>query len=284
VLAEVVARLRCPHCAAAGTDAPLAESDRTLRCSRGHSFDIAREGYVNLLRGAAPAATETPEMVAARDRVLSAGHFDVVVRAVAASAPVARTRAAPGFVLDVGAGTGHYLAAVLQARSADHGLALDLARAAVRRAARAHPRAAAAVADAWRSLPLVDGCADVVLNVFAPRNGPEFRRVLRAGGRLVVVTPTPGHLAELVPLLGLITVDPDKEQRLEASLGSLFRLKDRTRVEHHLSLAPTEVADLVAMGPSAWHVDPELVAHRLAGHPEPVTVTASVTVHTYEPT
>lgn len=284
MLAEVVARLRCPHCAAAGTDAPLAESDRTLRCARGHSFDIAREGYVNLLRGAAPAATETPAMVAARDRVLSAGHFDVVVRAVAAAAPADLTRAAPGFVLDVGAGTGHYLAAVLRARSADHGLALDLARTAVRRAARTHPRAAAAVADVWRGLPVAEGCADVVLNVFAPRNGPEFRRVLRAGGRLVVVTPTPGHLAELVPLLGLITVDPDKEQRLESSLGSLFRLRDRTKVEHRLALAPAEVADLVAMGPSAWHTDPAQIAHRLAGHPEPVTITVSVTVHTYDPT
>jgi 23S rRNA (guanine745-N1)-methyltransferase len=284
MLAEVVARLRCPHCAAAGTDAPVAETDRALRCPRGHSFDIAREGYVNLLRGAAPAATETPEMVAARDRVLSAGHFDVVVRAVTAAAQAAPTRAAPGFVLDAGAGTGHYLAAVLQARSADHGLALDLARTAVRRAARTHPRAAAAVADVWRGLPLAGGCADVVLNVFAPRNGPEFRRVLRAGGRLVIVTPTPGHLAELVPLLGLITVDPDKEQRLEASLGSLFRLRDRTRVEHRLSLAPAEVADLVAMGPSAWHTDPDQVADRVAGHPGPVTITASVTVHTYEPT
>jgi 23S rRNA (guanine745-N1)-methyltransferase len=282
MLADVVARLRCPHCAAAATASHLTESGRVLRCPRGHSFDIAREGYVNLLRGAAPAAAETPEMVAARDRILSAGHFDVIAAAVTAAARAAPAKA--GFVLDVGAGTGHYLAAVLEGRPSDHGLALDVARSAVRRAARTHPRAAAAVADVWRGLPVADACADVVLDVFAPRNGPEFRRVLGPGGRLIIVTPTPGHLAELVPLLELITVDPDKEQRLEASLGGLFRLRARTEVEHRVGLSASEVGDLVMMGPSAWHTDRVRVADRLAGLPGPVTVTASVTVHTYEPT
>src|SRR5205085_2362216 len=84
------------------------------------------------------------------------------------------------------------------------------ARPAAGGAARAHPRALAVVADAWRRLPVRNGVLDRVLVTFAPRNGPETARVLRPDGRLVVVTPAPDHLRELVGALGLLRVDPDK--------------------------------------------------------------------------
>src|SRR5258705_9927810 len=175
MIGEVVRALRCPTCAE-----PFEASATALRCANGHSFDIARQGYATLVTGRAPGGAETAEMVAARAELLAAGHLDPVARAVT---DLARALAAPdGLVLDVGAGTGHYLATVLDALPAHHGVALDVAKAAVRRAARAHPRAAAVVADAWRGLPLADGCADLVLDIFAPRNGAEFRRVLRPGG------------------------------------------------------------------------------------------------------
>src|SRR5690606_10049715 len=113
---------------------------------------------------------------------------------------------------------GYYLSAVLDALPDRPGVALDVAKAAVRRAARAHPRAAAAVCDVWRGLPLADGCADLILNVFAPRNASEFRRVLRPTGALIVVTPQPNHLSELVDALDLVRVDPAKQDRLTAAL------------------------------------------------------------------
>lgn len=70
----------------------------------------------------------------------------------------------------------------------------------------------------WQGLPVQDAAADVILDVFAPRSGQEFARVLRPGGVLVVVTPAPGHLAELVTALGMVGVDPAKPQRLAAGL------------------------------------------------------------------
>lgn len=273
MIGAVLPALRCPTCAA-----PFTSSDTALRCDRGHSFDIARQGYANLLTTRAPAGAETTAMVVARAELLAAGHLDPVARAVAQRA-AARAGDA-GLVVDVGAGTGHYLATVLDALPAHHGLALDVAKAAVRRAARAHPRAAAVVADAWRGLPLTDGCADVVLDVFAPRNGPEFRRVLRPGGTLLVVTPRPDHLAELVGPLGLIGVDPTKDERLDRSLGGHLALVEEQRYRYPLALRRDEAARFVVMGPNAWHAE-DLTA-RLAGWPEPVSVTVSVSLRTYE--
>jgi 23S rRNA (guanine745-N1)-methyltransferase len=275
MIGEVVRALRCPTCAE-----PFQASDTALRCTNGHSFDIARQGYANLLTGKAPAGAETADMVAARARLLAAGHLEPVARAVAEEAR--RRAAGSGLVVDVGAGTGHYLATVLDALPAHHGLALDVAKAAVRWAARAHPRACAVVADAWRGLPLADGCADLVLDIFAPRNGAEFRRVLRPAGTLLVVTPQPDHLAELVGPLGLIGVDPDKGERLDRSLGGHLTLIEERRYGYPLALGRDEVARFVAMGPSAWHAEPAALAARLAGWAEPIQVTVSVSLRIYQ--
>ncbi|MEV4758064.1 putative RNA methyltransferase [Micromonospora sp. NPDC049559] len=281
---ETLRQLRCPLCreplapGAAGTA-------RTLRCPRGHSFDIARQGYVNLLAGRAPHPGDSAEMVAAREEFLGAGHYDVISAALAGSAA---RYAPPGaypdpVVVDVGAGTGRYLAAVLDALPGASGLALDVSKPALRRAARAHPRADAALADAWRPLPLADASAALLLNVFAPRNGAEFHRILRRDGALLVVTPGPEHLTELIDPLGLLRVDPDKTERVAGSLAAHFTLVEEAPHRRTLELPRPQVRTLVGMGPSAWHADADRLAARIAALPEPVAVTASVRLAVYRP-
>ncbi|WP_345152570.1 putative RNA methyltransferase [Micromonospora maritima] len=282
MLPSVLARLRCPVCAE-----PLAEvtagTTRALRCPRGHSFDIARQGYVNLLTGRTPHSGDSADMVAARADFLAAGHYDTVAAALAATA----TRVAPDdpypLVVDAGAGTGHYLAAVLAALPDATGLALDVSKPALRRAARVHPRAAAALADTWQRLPLADRSVAVLLNVFAPRNGAEFRRVLDPAGALLVVTPAVEHLGELVDALGLLRVDPDKADRVTGSLGGHFVEESATAHRAELALTRAEVTTLVGMGPSAWHTDPGRLAARIAALPEPTPVTAAVRVGVHRP-
>ncbi|MFJ5923641.1 putative RNA methyltransferase [Kitasatospora sp. NPDC092948] len=276
MLQDIEPYLVCPHCAH-----PLTLDGRTLRCSQGHSFDQARQGYVSLLAGDAKAGTaDTAEMVAARSEFLAAGHYRPLEQALAEAA--ADVAADTGLVADLGAGTGHYLARVLEARPGAAGAALDLSKYALRRAAKAHPRIGAVVCDAWRPLPLRDGAADVLLNVFAPRNGPEMRRVLRPGGRLLVAAPTSRHLRELVGVLGLLSVDEDKDRRIEEKLGPWFTPVGRTEVEFALRLSRTDAAAVVGMGPSAWHTDPAALAAALDGLPQPVQVTGSVRITAYE--
>lgn len=236
--------LRCPHCAL-----PLARSDQALRCPTGHSFDIARQGYVNLLGRAAPRNADTPSMLEARARFLGAGHYAPLADAVAAQLSGA-TR-----IVEVGAGTGYYLARALDSNPVSEGLATDVSASAARRAARAHPRASSIVADTWAGLPLRDGAVDALLCVFAPRNPAEFARVLAPGGRLVVAVPTPAHLAELRSRYGLLGVADDKAEAVLASLPgwSLERLDSLVRP---LRLTAGEVSDVIAMGPNAFHGTP----------------------------
>jgi 23S rRNA (guanine745-N1)-methyltransferase len=280
VLDDVVAFLACPQCGAG-----LARAGAVLRCPAGHAFDIARQGYVSLLPPGerAPAGDSAP-MVAARADFLAAGHYGGLARELAAAGRAAVTATgAPGCVLDVGAGTGYYLAAVLADLPDRAGLALDASKFALRRAARAHPRIGAAAADAWRRLPVADGAAAVALDVFAPRNGAELRRVLHPAGRLLVVTPGRGHLAELAGPLGLLSVDPRKQERLAGTLGPYFTRIEQRPHDEVLQLDHRAVAAAVGMGPSARHADPEVLAARIRELPAPLTVTLSVTLSVFGP-
>ncbi|RJK95320.1 putative RNA methyltransferase [Vallicoccus soli] len=269
MLPQVVALLRCPVCVEG-----LAAAGPSLRCPRGHAFDVARQGYANLLPGGAATGTaDTAAMVAARAELLGAGHYAAVSGALAGAAAAVD---APGAVVDVGAGTGHHLAAVLDACPARVGLALDLSKHAARRAARAHPRAGAVVADAWARLPVRDGAAAVVLDVFAPRNGAEAARVLAPGGALLVVTPTPRHLAEVRGALGMLEVGGAKEERLGRALAPHLDEEASRDVEADLDLGRDDLVRLAAMGPSAFHATPAELAARAARLPGQVRVGLSV--------
>jgi 23S rRNA (guanine745-N1)-methyltransferase len=253
-----------------------------LRCARGHSFDVARQGYVALIPGGELRHHgDTREMVAARAAFLDSGHFDPIMAHAAELAGFAAD--APGAVIDLGAGTGHYLARALDSQPERTGLALDASRAAAARAARAHPRAGSVMCDVWGDLPVRTGVAAVVLNAFAPRNGPEMRRVLHDRGVLVIVHPTRQHLRELVDALGLLSVGEDKHDRIGHQIEPWFEPIEGTGYEHRVALDAHELEALVTMGPSAWHVDPDALRERIAALRPPFEVTISVSLTAYRP-
>ncbi|GHJ93270.1 ubiquinone biosynthesis protein [Streptomyces sp. NE5-10] len=241
--------LRCPTC----RTGHLRPDHGALRCPVGHAFDIARHGYAGLLTGTRANSGDDAAMVQARDRFLSTGAYSPIREVGARLAADAVSE--QGTVVDVGCGTGYYLAGALDRLPGARGLGLDTSVRAPRSAARAHPRAAAVAWDVFRPFPLADGAADVVLDVFAPRNPAEFHRVLRPTGRLVVVRPTGRHLAELrghVP--AMVTIDPAKEQRLHRALDPFFEAVVTEQAEYLAVLSRPDVLDLVAMTPSARHV------------------------------
>jgi 23S rRNA (guanine745-N1)-methyltransferase len=263
----VISLLRCPHCHAALE--PEDGGGATLRCAQGHAFDVARQGYVSLIAGGGLRHHgDTREMVAARAELLDAGHFRPVADAVVGAAVAVDV---PGAIVDAGAGTGHYLARALDSMPGRAGLALDASRHAAARAARSHPRTTAVVCDVWAELPVRDGVAALVLNVFAPRNPAEMRRVLHDAGRLVVAHPTTRHLQEVA---GLIGMQQDKEERIAEALGPWFERRSQSLCEYQLELDPAALTSLITMGPTARHGGAAASSRQ---------VTVSVAVATFAP-
>lgn len=277
MLPGLVHALRCPHCAAS-----VALAGASVRCEQGHAYDLARQGYVNLL-GAhrPPGAGDTAAMVERRAAFLAAGHYTPITEAIERAAGAVIDRSPARVVVDVGAGPGWYLARLLDRHGGRIGLALDVSRAAARRAMRAHARIGAVVADAWGPLPVRDEIAACLLSVFAPRNPAEFRRILAPDGVLVVVTPAPDHLAELVGPLGLVSVDADKAGRLDAQLGPHLVQVEEHAVAWQLDLRHPDVLALVGMGPSAHHLAEEELRQRVAALPDPVAVRPRVRITAY---
>ncbi|MCM3922664.1 methyltransferase type 12 [Frankia sp. AiPs1] len=275
--------LRCPVCAGA-----LHRDGDALRCHPGHGFDLGRGGYVNLRTGRVRrVAGDTAAMVAARESFLGAGHYQPLTSRLAelAAASPAAGRSGP-VVLEIGAGTGHHLAGVLAALPAGAaGIAVDVSKYALRRAARAHPRIGAVAYDAAGPWPVADGGVGVLLDVFAPRNPAEMRRVLRPDGLLIVVTPEPGHLAELRGPLGLVGMQPDKGDRLDERIADRFAPATVERLDIPLVLSPGEAVDLALMGPTGHHRTAEDLRHRAdAAWPgRHAAVTARLAVRCYRP-
>lgn len=265
--------LICPHCGG-----ELRQNGGSLICSRGHTMNIARQGYVSLLgRDAGTHTADSAEMIAARERFLASGHFDPLFAAIIEAASDGES-GATGAVVDLGCGTGQYLATVLEALPGSVGIGIDNSKFAARRAAKCHPRASAVVADIWDEIPIRDGGANLMLNVFSPRNGEEMERILAPGGRLVVVTPQAGHLAELIERFAMISVDREKTERLERSLGALGEGASSRNLEWTMTLGRKEIRDLVSMGPSAGRLEPEALEVALESLEEESAVAAAVTI------
>ncbi|MFG1806747.1 putative RNA methyltransferase [Streptomyces sp. NPDC049040] len=267
--------LRCPTC----RTRRLHRDHGVLRCPAAHTFDIARHGYAGLLAGTRATSGDDAAMVGARNRFLATGAYAPIRDAGARLA--ADAVSGHGTVVDAGCGTGYYLAGVLDQLPGARGLGLDTSVRALRSAARAHDRAAAVAWDVFRPFPLAGGAADVVLDVFAPRNPAEFHRVLRPTGLLIVIRPTGRHLAELRELApAMVTVDPAKEQRLHRALSPFFEAAATEQVEYSASLTRPGALDLMGMTPSARHMgraDPG------EGGVPPGQVTVSVLATAYRP-
>ncbi|HKV11876.1 MAG TPA: methyltransferase domain-containing protein [Thermoanaerobaculia bacterium] len=234
-------------CPVRGCSAPLARGERTWTCPRGHSFDRARSGYVNLLqpqdkRSKTPG--DSKEAVAARHRLLEAGHDapfleDLKTTLQNLSLPPHPT------LLDVGCGEGTHLAALASTLQAEaHGL--DLSVPAIDLAARLHPGPTWIVANADRFLPYEASSFDLILSLTARMNPPELRRILSPQGRLLVAIPAEDDLAELrEAVLGEKHLR-NRVDRTLATFASDFELESHHPVRWEARLDAEGMRDLLA--------------------------------------
>ncbi len=252
--------LACPHCALA-----LTLNGRGATCPSGHSFDRGRGGYLNLFVGGRLGPTviagDTPDALAARRRFLTAGHYSPIANALARAVGEPR-----GPVLDVGCGEGYYLSGL----AAEERYGLDISKAAVQMAARAHPTIQFVVGTAYR-LPVLDHAVGAVISVFAPHPFDEFARVLRPDGWWVAVTPGPRHLQEMRPVP---TGESEHKvaERMQRRSTPPPEAVAATHIEFTLDLPADAAHDLFLMTPIRWQA-----GARVEG---PASVTVDVWVST----
>ncbi|MCQ2419029.1 MAG: methyltransferase domain-containing protein [Clostridia bacterium] len=242
--------LLCPVCRAA-----LQNENTCLRCENGHSFDVARQGYVNLLPVEQKHSLhpgDTREMVAARRRFLSAGYYAPIAEAVCglikAYAPEATA------LLDVGCGEGYYTRAIADSLPDPERWGMDISKDAVRYCAGQDKQGHFFVGTASH-LPFEDGSFSVLLSMFALTLPEEFARVLEPNGIFIQVLAGEDHLPALKSI-----IYPRlhyKEKVSHPELPGFRRIAEKT-LEFSFELTnPEHVQDLLSMTPHVWRISKE---------------------------
>lgn len=249
--------LTCPICNAA-----LAKTDQTLKCINQHSFDIAREGYVNLLRKKQPG--DSREMLQARRDFLERDHYrplsDTLNELVASHLNAASSSIN---ILDAGCGEGYYLGRLQQylanRQPSLQGcyVGVDISKDAIRMAAKRYREPFFVVANLKERLVFADAAFQALLNIFAPRNAREYARVLAPGGLLAVVIPGPAHLLQLRSALHLLSIEQDKQQHIVEQFADQFKLIATVPLAYEIHLSRAEIALAVMMTPNYWHLSEE---------------------------
>ncbi len=246
--------LSCPVCGDG-----LTLMDQVFVCGHRHAFDMAREGYVNLLlpgRKRPKIQGDTKVMLQARRRFLEMGYYGPLSRVVNEQVAARLGGQTAVTIVDVGCGEGWYLGQ-LQQRLADVTgcfFGVDVAKSAVQMAAKRYPAAQFVVADVWQKLPFADASVAVLLNLFAPRRAAEFARVLASDGLLLIVIPQPHHLQQLSEKLGLLDIEAEKQQKVVAQLADSFTLQVIEPVTIEMGLDRTALENLVQMTPNYRHL------------------------------
>lgn len=234
------------------------------RCASGHSFDIASQGYVNLLpvqqkRSRDPG--DSKAMVAARQRFLEAGHYQPIAAMLARAALAGEAPNATLSCLDAGCGEGYYLRQLAAAGGTGQTLAvlgLDISKWAVQSAAKQEKqqdKRTAWVVGSNARLPVPNGTLDRVLCLFGFPVYPEFARVLKPGGRLLQIDAGPDHLRELRAII-YPTLKPERPADARDPAG-FTRLPDET-LRYNIELtSAAQIADLLTMTPHLYRATPE---------------------------
>jgi 23S rRNA (guanine745-N1)-methyltransferase len=216
---------------------PLTRRDRTFICAAGHSFDIARSGYVNLLQPQdrrSSHAGDSKASVEARAALEQTGVGRAVIDAVI-DRILALNLPANAVVVDLGSGTGEMLGSLFT-RQPISAIGIDLSMAAIGFAARRFPALTWVVGNADRRLPLQDGSVDIVLSINGRRNPSECARVLRATGLLFVVLPAEDDLIELRMLIHGRPVNRDRVETLVHEHQGMFEIREQAHVRETIDL------------------------------------------------
>lgn len=252
--------LRCPVCYQA-----LQRHERQYGCDNQHSFDVAKEGYVNLLRSDQKHSKDpgdNQEMVIRRRSFLEQGFYQAVADQInqIVMAELIDSVDTAVSIGDIGCGEGYYLTRLKQHlmeqnRSADY-IGIDISKHAIRAAAKRDKQITFAVASVV-ALPFLDATLDLLLNVFAPANPLECARVLRPNGKLLVLNPGPRHLYSLREQIYVHAEEHSQDSFVER-FSVAFQLITTSHIRYTMRLPSQEdITNLLMMTPYFWNMSAE---------------------------
>ncbi|MBZ2168015.1 putative RNA methyltransferase [Marinobacter sp. F4216] len=258
---------------------PLNQQESSWRCANGHSFDVARQGYIHLLpvqKKKSRDPGDSKEMVAARQRFLQKGFYRPISEGISEAVRTGIESANPFRCLDAGCGEGYYLRQLAQTLPDDRDCELignDISKWAVLKAAQQDRRAVRWVVASNANLPVESDTLDCVLSLFGFPVYSEFYRVLKEGGLLVQVDAGPDHLRELREIIYPELKPPADKRAVPAGFESL----DEIRVTYQMTLDNREdIQDLLAMTPHLYRASAEGKARAEALDSLTVTVDAVI--------
>lgn len=271
----------CPLC-----QLPLIKEQRRWYCGNNHSFDIARQGYTNLLpvqnkKSRSPG--DDAEMVASRQRFLEQGFYRHIAQSLSGlvSDYVKERLLNQVTVIDAGCGEGYYTEKISQTLT-NHQIdtdivGVDISKHAVLSAARQHKTIQWFVAKS-QAIPVDDHCADILISLFAPIASLEFQRCLKHDGLLIIASTGKQHLLELREII--YPQVKDEAFNPQAALDDCFKAIGSTRINHSIKLGDNQtIQDLLAMTPHYWRASPE--RKQLLDAVDQLSVTIDIQLHCF---
>ena len=244
-IAKHISLFSCPICQSHMT----MHAPATLACANNHSFDLAKQGYVNVMTH--PATSKySKELFESRMTIIQSGLYDALQQDIANFVKGANT------ILDTGCGEGSHLARICALLADDvMGVGIDIAKEGIIEAAKHYEKQIWCVGDLAKS-PFQSGSFDVILNILSPANYDEFKRLLKSNGTVVKVVPQHHYLKELRAEL---YANSDKEQysnkQTVARFHESFKQVTVQRLTYTAPLSPALIPALLEMTPMAWHKD-----------------------------
>jgi 23S rRNA (guanine745-N1)-methyltransferase len=239
---------QCPLC-----QLPLSVNTQGFNCSNKHQFDLAKEGYVNLLpvqNKSSKVPGDSKTMVMARRAFLSSGAYAFLRQAV--TQQVKYHTISDATIIDLGCGEGYYTQALSEQAPQQSIYGVDIAKPAIRYAAKRDKAVNFSVAS-HLNLPFADNFAGMICKIFAPMTCSQVLRVLKPQGLLLSVVPGPKHLLELKQII----YDYPKLHQAETCPEGLSLISSRQLTEQQTLKEQRQIASLSQMTPFAWKINDE---------------------------
>lgn len=239
--------IKCPNCSH-----QLNKDEHSLRCSNGHSFDIAKEGYINLILPHQKKKLNSGDnkiMIEAREQFLSHGYYDFLISTIEEICQIEHnTKHKHKQLLDLGCGNGYYTRHFYNNNTSIHKTGIDISKVAITKAAKKDNTSSYLVASNF-DIPIIDNSVDILVNVFAPCNLVEIIRVLRKDGLFIKVIPVNNHMSEIANLVYETFIEHKSDIADEITALEGLTVVSTKEIIKEITVQKTDIQNLVKMTP-----------------------------------